>query len=92
MNCRPKSGTLKPMKKPPPRPKKIRLFEVVVTHDPKERGPYKYTVDVPALPGCFSEGRTREEALRNVREAIELVLDVRARRVRKETELVEVSC
>ena len=34
-----------------------------------------YTVTVPALPGCISEGETKEEALRNIREAIELYLE-----------------
>ena len=34
-----------------------------------------YTVFVPVLPGCISEGETREEALRNIREAIELYLE-----------------
>ena len=34
-----------------------------------------FTALVPALPGCISEGETREEALANVREAIELYLD-----------------
>jgi predicted RNase H-like HicB family nuclease len=34
-----------------------------------------YTVTVPALPGCISEGETREEAVRNIREAIELYLE-----------------
>jgi predicted RNase H-like HicB family nuclease len=32
-------------------------------------------VEVPALPGCFSEGDTLEEALANVKEAIECHLD-----------------
>jgi len=29
-----------------------------------------YVAEVPALPGCISEGRTRSEAIENVREAI----------------------
>ncbi len=33
-----------------------------------------FTVSVPSLPGCISEGATREEALTNIREAIELYL------------------
>ncbi len=34
-----------------------------------------FTVSVPSLPGCISEGETREEALTNIREAIELYLE-----------------
>jgi len=34
-----------------------------------------YTVFVPSLPGCISEGDTREEAIANIREAIELYLE-----------------
>ncbi len=34
-----------------------------------------YTVYVPSLPGCISEGETKEEALNNIREAIELYLE-----------------
>ena len=34
-----------------------------------------YTVYVPSLPGCISEGETRDEALANIREAIELYLE-----------------
>ncbi|MDD3622675.1 MAG: type II toxin-antitoxin system HicB family antitoxin, partial [Methanofollis sp.] len=34
-----------------------------------------YTVYVPSLPGCISEGDTREDALRNIREAIDLYLE-----------------
>ena len=33
-----------------------------------------YTVTCPALPGCVSEGDTREEAIKNIREAIRLYL------------------
>ena len=34
-----------------------------------------FTVYVPALPGCISEGETVEEALTNIREAIALYLE-----------------
>jgi predicted RNase H-like HicB family nuclease len=44
-----------------------------VTLEPSEEG--GYTVIVPSLPGCVSEGNTREEALNNIREAIELYLE-----------------
>lgn len=41
--------------------------------EPNELG--GYTVTVPALPGCISEGDTRDEALANIREAIELYME-----------------
>ena len=41
--------------------------------EPSDEG--GYTALVPSLPGCISEGDTREEALRNIREAIELYLE-----------------
>ncbi len=44
----------------------------VVLESSEEGG---FTVFVPALPGCISEGDTRDEALANIREAIELYLD-----------------
>jgi len=44
-----------------------------VVLEPSEEG--GYTVTVPALPGCISEGDTKEEALRNIREAIQLYLE-----------------
>jgi len=34
-----------------------------------------YTVYVPSLPGCISEGQTKKEALANIKEAIELYLE-----------------
>ncbi len=33
--------------------------------------------ECPAIPGCISQGRSRDEALKNIREAIELCLDNR---------------
>ena len=38
--------------------------------EPSDEG--GFTVVVPALPGCISEGESREEALENIREAIAL--------------------
>jgi predicted RNase H-like HicB family nuclease len=41
-----------------------------------EKGEDGYFVaSVPALKGCWSQGKTREEALKNIREAIELYLE-----------------
>jgi predicted RNase H-like HicB family nuclease len=34
-----------------------------------------YTVYVPALPGCISEGDSLEEAMTNIREAVDLYLE-----------------
>jgi predicted RNase H-like HicB family nuclease len=52
-----------------------------------------YTVSVPSLPGCISEGETREEALKNIREAIELYLESKDEdiTVSEGTELAEVT-
>lgn len=41
--------------------------------EPSEEG--GFTAVVPTLPGCISEGRDREEALKNIQEAIELYLE-----------------
>lgn len=44
----------------------------VVLEQQEEGG---YTVYVPALPGCVSQGETTEEALFNIKEAIEVYLE-----------------
>jgi predicted RNase H-like HicB family nuclease len=44
-----------------------------VVLEPSEEG--GFTATVPSLPGCISEGLTREEALRNIQEAIDLYLE-----------------
>lgn len=44
----------------------------VVLEPSEESG---YTIYAPSLPGCISEGDTKEEALKNIREAIDLYLD-----------------
>lgn len=48
----------------------------VVTIDRDEDG--VWVVECPSIPGCVSQGSTRQEALENVREAIQLCLEVRA--------------
>ena len=48
-------------------------MKLQVVLEPSEEG--GYTVNVPSLPGCVSEGDTEEEALVNIREAIELYLE-----------------
>jgi antitoxin HicB len=50
----------------------MRRFSVLLIPDPDEGG---YTVRVPALPGCTTEGDTLKEALDNARDAIRLYLD-----------------
>ena len=47
------------------------VFKVVL--EPSDEG--GYTALVPSLPGCISEGDTVEEAMANIREAIELYLE-----------------
>ena len=37
-----------------------------------------WVVECPAIPGCLSQGKTREEALENIKDAIALCLEVRA--------------
>lgn len=46
-------------------------FRVLVVQD--EDG--VFVAEVPALPGCISQGSTRKEALANVQEAMELYID-----------------
>lgn len=36
-----------------------------------------FVVDCPALPGCISQGQTRDEALTNIKEAILISLETR---------------
>lgn len=48
-------------------------MEITVVFEPAEEG--GYTAYVPSLPGCISEGNTKEEAIKNIKEAIELYLE-----------------
>lgn len=48
-------------------------MKVRVVLEPSDEG--GYTAVIPGLPGCISEGETKDEALANIREAIELYLE-----------------
>ena len=49
-------------------------MKIKVILEPAEEG--GYTVYVPSLPGCISEGDTYEDAIKNIKEAIELYLEL----------------
>ena len=64
----------------------------ITTIDRDEDG--MWVVQCPSIPGCVSQGVTREEALENIREAIAGCLEVRAERgmpLTIETQPVEVA-
>ena len=48
-------------------------MKIKVVLEPAEEG--GYTVYVPSLPGCISEGDTFDEAMENIKEALELYLE-----------------
>lgn len=65
-----------------PKPSRTNLFnrddhhapmKLTIVLEPQEEG--GFAVFVPALPGCISQGETREEAIENIREAIALYLE-----------------
>ena len=47
---------------------KFYTFEIVVEKEPGDDG---YAAYSPTMPGCFSNGKTIEEARRNIREAVQ---------------------
>jgi antitoxin HicB len=47
-------------------------FNVIIREGQEDGG---YTVSCPALPGCHSQGETIEEAVSNIKEAIECYLE-----------------
>ncbi len=48
-------------------------MKLKIIFEPSEEG--GFTAYVPSLPGCISEGDTKEEALENIKEAIELYIE-----------------
>ena len=51
------------------------MRQIVLLPDPEDGG---FTVEVPSLPGCITEGDTVEEAVRNARDAISVWIEATA--------------
>ena len=63
-----------------------------VTIDRDEDG--VWIVECPSIPGCVSQGKTREEALTNIKDAIKTCLEVRTEKgmpLTVETQQIEVA-
>jgi predicted RNase H-like HicB family nuclease len=70
----------------------MRGMKFVATLDRDEDG--VWIAECPSIPGCVSQGRNKEEAIENIREAISLCLEVRAEKglpLTVETRQVEVT-
>jgi predicted RNase H-like HicB family nuclease len=66
------------------------IFNVTIDRD--EDG--YWIIECPSIPGCVSQGDTRDEALENIKDAIKVCLEVRAERgmpLTVETSQVEVA-
>ena len=66
-------------------------MKLKIVLEPSDEG--GYTVYVPSLPGCISEGNTKEEAMANIKEAIELYLELAEDdlTVPPDTEMLEIA-
>jgi len=68
-----------------------RLMKFTITLDRDEDG--VWVAECPSIPGCVSQGNTREEAVENIKDAIKNCLIARAERgmpLTIETQMVEV--
>lgn len=66
------------------------IFNITIERD--EDG--VWIVECPSIPGCVSQGATKEEAIENIKDAIKICLEVRAERgmpLTIETRQVEVA-
>lgn len=67
-----------------------RVLKYTAVFEPEEMG--GYSVTIPALPGCISQGETFEEALDNIKEAAGLYLeDLKESEIPKEEKPIVVS-
>jgi predicted RNase H-like HicB family nuclease len=66
-----------------------KIYQFTAVFEKNEDG--GYTVTVPSLPGCISEGDTFDEALKNIKEAITLYLEVMKKdkeKIKEEGEII----
>ena len=49
-------------------------FPMTIEYDPEDD---VYVADCPFLPGCYTDGKTYDEALENIRDAIKLCIESR---------------
>jgi predicted RNase H-like HicB family nuclease len=88
ISCKKVKVGLQKLKKAP----RMIYMNFTVTLDRDEDG--VWVAECPSIPGCVSQGESREDALANVREAITLCLEVRSERgmpLTVETRQVEVA-
>ncbi len=66
---------------------RMKTFDVVL-----ERGEDGwYVADVPALTGCHTQGKTKKEAMKNIKEVIELCLEmVKERKAKTKTGFIGI--
>lgn len=70
--------------------KTAKVFKYTAVFSPEETG--GYSVSIPALPGCVSQGETFEKALENIKEAAELYLeDIKESEIPEESAPIIVS-
>ncbi len=65
----------------------------VILEEAEEGG---YVIYAPSLPGCVSQGESKEEAIENIKEAIEVYLDIDDAKIEaeirnKRAEVVEIT-
>jgi predicted RNase H-like HicB family nuclease len=68
---------------------KKKIYQFTAIFEKNEDG--GYTVTVPSLPGCISEGDTFDEALKDIKEAITLYLEVMKKdkgKIKEEEEII----
>jgi len=64
-------------------------MNIKVIVEPGEDG--YFVAHVPSLKSCWSQGKTKEEALQNIREAIDLYLEPEPSQLAAEQELIELT-